>query len=244
MQTIDYDHSRNSHELPGPLATLRVAFGNDVPASLLDIGCGTGTWLKAAQDIGVNEIAGVEGVETDTSHVNKEFISLADLTRPFDLKRKFDVALCLEVAEHLDEEFAETLIQSIVRHSDRVLFSAAAPKQLGQHHVNCQWPSYWQRLFNSHGFRCDDAIRWQIWADDSIEYWYRQNIFWAVRDSKAGSESRIKSVVHPLSVDGMAYDRVVAERNAIANGSEPGGWYVRVAANVIPRKIISKVRRY
>jgi len=80
------------------------------------------------------------------------------LTRSWDLKRKFDAVLCLEVAEHLDSAFAPTLIDALIKHGNLIYFSAACPGQTGQHHVNCQWPVYWQQLFNERGFACEDDL--------------------------------------------------------------------------------------
>jgi hypothetical protein len=92
----------------------------------------------------------------------------------------------------------------LVKHSDLVVFSAACPNQPGQHHVNCQWPAYWQALFNERGFACSDDLRWKIWELGEIEPWYRQNIFVAKRaPEKAGRETRIVGAVHPEIVPGI-----------------------------------------
>jgi SAM-dependent methyltransferase len=198
--SIDYDASRNLHTLQGAQAALAVLFSDWKPTSVLDIGCGRGTWMRAAIDQGVGEVAGVDGVvlSDDQLFVPAKLVQQCDLTQPWSLGKRFDAALCLEVAEHLDECFAEGLILSLARQADVVVFSAACPGQLGQHHVNCQWPAYWQRIFNNCGFSCSDAIRWRIWDDARIEPWYHQNIFMANRDPRsAGQESRIKPVVHP-----------------------------------------------
>ena len=150
---------------------------------------------------------------------------------PLLLGRGFDVVLCLEVAEHLPEASAEALISSIVAHADEILFSAAIPGQPGQHHVNCQWPTYWQSRFNAHGFSCDDAPRWEIWDDDRVEPWYRQNLFRATRNpSLAGREPRIKAVVHPRFIGAFSNAAVRERMQQVEGGSEPGAWYLANAA--------------
>src|SRR5262245_54459582 len=166
---IDYDHGQNRHTLEGAADALFSILGSNIPRSLLDVGCGTGTWLRAASDLGVAEVFGVDGIVPEASlHISKDLVSQQDLSKTFNLARRFDVALCLEVAEHLPEEAADSLITSIVAHSDMVLFSAACPGQPGQHHINCQWPIYWQDLFNQRGYACDDSVRWKIWDDSRI----------------------------------------------------------------------------
>jgi len=61
------------------------------------------------------------------------------------------------------------LVTSLRAHADTVIFSAACPGQEGQGHINCQWPSYWQALFNRNGFECVDDIRPVIWGNTDIE---------------------------------------------------------------------------
>lgn len=196
--SVHYDHSRNSHTLEGPAAALPFIFPEGAPRSVLDVGCGTGTWLRAIQDRGQAEVFGIDGVNIPAEKLlfDPKCFRHCDLTSPINLERKFDVVICLEVAEHLEATFAPVLIQTLTRHADMVVFSAACPNQPGEHHVNCQWPEYWQGLFNREGFACDDSIRWKIWSRKNIEPWYRQNLFVA-RRSPAVNEARILSVMHP-----------------------------------------------
>jgi SAM-dependent methyltransferase len=203
-QFIDYDHDRNQHSLEGARAALSFLFRAGLPGSLLDVGCGRGMWVKSAMDMGVSDVYGVDGVDIPVDHLHfpRERFQQVNLAGSWDLGRKFDMILCLEVAEHVDASVSELLVRGLVKHGDRVVFSAACPGQAGQHHVNCQWPGYWQQRFNANGFVCDDAIRWQIWNETAIEPWYRQNMFIARNDPKgAGSEPRIRPVLHPEFVD-------------------------------------------
>jgi SAM-dependent methyltransferase len=235
MSYIDYDHKRNVHSLEGAVATLSAILTSPLPRTLLDIGCGTGTWLRAAIDLGVTTVVGIDGVRVpqEDLEVAEDRIEYLDLSEPFDLKQRFDLVLCLEVAEHLPQNSSCHFVSSIVAHSDLILFSAACPGQPGQHHINCQWPVYWQRLFNEHAFTCDDSVRWKIWDDARIPPWYRQNIFWARRDSTiAGLEPRLKGVVHPEFLPALAH--------AIATeGQKPAARY----GTAVLRAAASKLRR-
>jgi hypothetical protein len=128
----------------------------------------------------------------------REYFLCRNLSEPVDLGRRFSAAICLEVAEHFEADSGKHLIQTLTKHADFVLFSAACPGQTGQHHVNCQWPAYWQELFNQCGYVCSDEVRWRIWEDSRVEPWYRQNLLIARRDpTQAGKEPRIRAVLHP-----------------------------------------------
>jgi SAM-dependent methyltransferase len=241
---IDYEHSRNTHELLGPRVAFGEIFGEPKPRSLLDVGCGIGTWLKAAQESGLVDILGVDGISPPPEQflVSTSFFRRQDFTRPWNLGRHFDAVICLEVAEHLDEPCASVLIDALVTHSNCIVFSAACPGQTGQHHVNCQWPAYWQKLFNDRGYVCSDALRWKIWNDGRIESWYRQNMFMARRDAElAGHEPRILPVIHPVQFALMA-DADFAERlKAIEQGWLPFKWYLSYPLRALTQKILKKL---
>lgn len=253
MAPIDYVHACNTHSATGPAAALPLILESigGRPRSLVDVGCGTGTWLRAARDCGIDDLLGIEGVvaPADQLQVDAACIRRGDLTRPLDLGRRFDVALCLEVGEHLDASAAATLVASVTTASDVVVFSAACPDQPGQHHVNCQWPAYWQRLFNALGFACSDAVRWRLWDIAVVEPWYRQNMFIARRDpSAAGTEPRIAPCLHPamlietIMLQGPVQRGRAAQLGEIAGGSMTASWYLVTAARALRAKVGRMIR--
>ena len=176
--------------------------------SAVDVGCGVGTWLSVLKDRGITDVQGVDGEWVDTSLlvIPPESFLKADLTKPLDVQRRFDLAISLEVAEHLPPECAEDFVATLVRLSDFVLFSAAIPHQGGRNHLNEQWQEYWAELFTQHGYRSVDAIRSRVWNDPAIDTWYKQNTLLYVKGERlpelrsAGDSVTpppMLSVVHP-----------------------------------------------
>jgi SAM-dependent methyltransferase len=149
------------------------------PRSIVDFGCGRGTWLKACWEAGVETVLGLDGdyVDRETLLIEREDFQAVDLELPIHLDRRFDLAMCLEVGEHLPSRSARALVDSLAAAAPVVLFSAALPGQGGTHHVNEQWPLYWERLFAAKGMRKCDVLRPLIWRERSISDCYRQNLY-------------------------------------------------------------------
>jgi hypothetical protein len=148
------------------------------PESVVDVGCGLGHWLAVVKEHGVEDVRGYDGPWVDRSHLliaPPEF-AVADLNRPLSVERRFDLALCLEVAQILGPERAESLVDALVALSDVVVFSAAVPGQGGILHENEQWPFYWAELFAAHGYAASDPFRFKLWERDEVRWWFRQNM--------------------------------------------------------------------
>ena len=161
------------------------------PKSITDVGCGIGAWLSEWKEIDNDKI--IRGI--DASFVNKSMLLIdlsefqeVDLTKNLLPQNKTELAMCLEVAEHLPEERAISFISELTQLSDVILFSAAVPGQEGTHHINEQYLSYWIEIFKSNSFDCFDVIRPQIWDNEKIAWWYRQNIVLFVRQGNAKFE--------------------------------------------------------
>ncbi len=152
--------------------------------TVLDLGCGIGTWLRGFAACGRREVLGVERelLADQYLEIAADLILHADLSQPLDLHRRFDLVICLEVAEHIAAEAAGTIVENCIRHADIVLFSAALPGQQGRHHINEQLPEYWVALFRARGYVALDLIRPLIWNDRNIPIWYRQNTLLFVRN--------------------------------------------------------------
>jgi SAM-dependent methyltransferase len=148
------------------------------PHNVIDIGCGTGTWLSVFKAQNTNDITGVDGhwVEDEMLLIPKSCFIAHDLTQSLNIERRYDLAVSLEVAEHLDRKYARNFVSTLVKLSSVVVFSAAIPFQVGTHHVNEEWPDYWAQLFEEHDYVPIDCIREKIWNNEDVAWWYAQNI--------------------------------------------------------------------
>jgi hypothetical protein len=174
-----------------------------------DFGCGVGTWLAVLKDKGIQDIQGFDGpwVERSMLQIPQENFRQVNLEDHIKPDRQFDLAISLEVAEHLRPEKAGDFVETLVNRADFVLFSAAIPYQGGKGHINEQWPDYWAALFKAQGYEAVDVIRRQIWNDIKIPVWYRQNLLLYVKrerlkdlklTSGAGDKfSFPQAIVHP-----------------------------------------------
>ncbi|MCB5165068.1 class I SAM-dependent methyltransferase [Streptomyces bambusae] len=181
------------------------------PADVVDLGCGTGSWLRTARELGAEKILGVDGewVDEEALRIPAECFLRHDLGRPLRLDGgRFGLAMCVEVAEHLDPGRAESLVADLCALSEVVLFSAAVPGQTGSDHRNEQWPNYWRDHFARWGYELVDCLRTRLWDDPEIEPWYAQNAFLYVSADRLAHDERLRTaaaetgrmplcVVHP-----------------------------------------------
>lgn len=154
------------------------------PKSVLDVGCATGIWLAEAQKKGALNIRGIDGpwVPREELEVEKGLFLEHDLSQnnPSDVG-SYDLAFCIEVAEHLAPDAADRLIDFLTSHADAVLFSAAVLGQGGTGHINEQPQSYWHKKFSDRKFECFDIVRPVFWDDPKVNVIYKQNMLLYVR---------------------------------------------------------------
>lgn len=149
--------------------------------TVIDIGCGTGEWAYAFHERGC-WVMGVDKYVPPELHVVG--ILPIDLGYGYDC-RGYDLAICLEVAEHLPHYCAEELVRGLYQ-AERVLFSAATPGQPGVGHVHCQPHDYWHRHFANAGYM-PTHIGPQF---PQIADFYQRNMFIYTRDGDGTATNR------------------------------------------------------
>lgn len=173
--------------------------------SVVDFGCGVGTWLKHFKDHGAEKIVGYDCNRVAQRHliISHECIRQGcDFTAPFAFVENVDLAISLEVAEHLPEESADVFVSMLAKAAPCVVFSAALPSQTGVCHINEQPLSFWNDLFKKKGFEFFDPIRPRIMNNQDVQWWYRQNIVVYVDSAHLSSNPGLREKLLPFAAEG------------------------------------------
>ncbi len=196
-----YDHDFYGAQAAGSErsadAVLPVMFELLQPTSMVDVGCGIGTWLAAAKRLGVDDICGLDGSYAIDAglRIPNECFRPTDLASPLPPPdRRFDLAISLEVAEHLPAARSDTFVADLCSLSDVVLFSAAIPGQLGTDHVTLEFQHTWADRFGGHGYLAFDIVRPRVWHDSDVEAFYRQNTLVFVSSARSDLVDRASSL--------------------------------------------------
>jgi Methyltransferase domain len=202
-------------------------------SSVVDIGCGRGVWIDEWRRSGVEDVLGVDGdyVSADRLLMPKERFAAFDLSKPIRLGRRFDLVQSLEVAEHIPASKSEVFIDSLVAHSDLILFSAAVPGQGGEFHINEQPFEYWREKFSMRGFEVVDCLRPSIINVREIEPWYRYNTF---------------LYVHGKALDRIppSFRRTKLRRDELIADFAPLTWRLRnLTFRYLPQPVVQRIAR-
>ena len=153
------------------------------PKYVLDVGCGTGQWLDEYRKYSVLA-KGIEGS-------GNAFIEMSEETKKnvlkWDLRDKIkeedysiDFVQSFEVAEHIEQEYADIFIHHLVKDDPAViLLTAASPGQAGHQHVNCKNREYWEVKMKNNGYLFEQDLLNEIkeWKQPKeCPRWWPQNL--------------------------------------------------------------------
>lgn len=135
-------------------AILAIGAG-ELAFEVVDVGCGAAFVIERFAQLGY-KVRGYDGspacltVAPESLHDRIEIIDFRTCN-PKALRRA-NLAICLEVAEHVPAAYADKLVSILAHISTRTLvFSAAPPGQGGHDHINEQPMPYWLAKFEPHG---------------------------------------------------------------------------------------------
>lgn len=173
MDELTLQHDWNRRHAMSLLAVL------GIPRKMLDVGCGDGTFVSVAVNMGVDAI-GVDQIVDNQWESN--FFRYANLVDRFvmDPPKQMNMVLCLEVAEHLDQSAHPTLCDTLAMNlaeggGNYLVFSSAHPGQGGNGHISERPASYWQKEFflRQMNYRDDLTCRLQLaWLNLRSPLWW------------------------------------------------------------------------
>jgi len=127
-----------------------------VQGSAVDIGCGIGLVTARLKELGWGIVGADDApaaIEMREPGVEVAVFNLAMPDAPGLITTRYDTAICTETAEHIPQEHADTIVSNVVNFARNfIVWSAAAPGQLWEGHVNLQPPAYWLEKFAAHGW--------------------------------------------------------------------------------------------
>lgn len=257
MTDFKYFHDEVHHNLIAPSIIVPYLLSKIQPKSVVDVGCGIGTFLKIFHENGLKDYLGIDGdwVNMDLlrKYIDINNFKVFNLEEDFNLNRRFDLAITLEVAEHLKQESADIFVDNLVRLSDVIVFSAAFPGQGGQNHINEQWPDYWANIFEKFNYKMFDVFRPLFWNDERIPAWYRQNMFLILNKHsirynelliqfKVNENSNILNYIHPIyfdlyKIEAQELDKYKEMYNLLNKGKSSFNDYAKMFTKYLFRKL-------
>ena len=127
------------------------------PAAFRDFGCSSGLYLRELK-------ARIPTIPSSGFEFSKEAVERAlstdvyevDLTSPLSLDTiPNTLGICLEVLEHIPDEYHAAVLTNLTQHCTTLIFSAALPGQGGTGHINCRPRIDWIRRFHALGWVVD-----------------------------------------------------------------------------------------
>jgi len=161
--------------------TAKILIKHFHPKSVIDIGCGAGVYLKEFQRQRII-ILGYDGsLAAKKNSLVGQKIKLHDLCQPLKLRQRFDLCLCLEVAEHLPAKCANTLIKTLCHLANTIIFTAATPGQgpISIGHINEQLHQYWIKKFKEQDFNLNKTLTKKIKQEmkkQQVIWWLSKNL--------------------------------------------------------------------
>jgi len=149
------------------------------PQNLLDIGCGPGTYVHSACDVGISAM----GMDIDGRVKNKLNLINKSL---FDLdQERAQVVLCMEVVEHISSDLEDLAVSKIAGTVENTLiWTAAAVGQGGIGHINCRDKEYWAKKLTDAGLTRNTVKEQQLidYAREGYHMgWFANNLLYFER---------------------------------------------------------------
>ncbi|HET8626165.1 MAG TPA: glycosyltransferase [Thermomicrobiales bacterium] len=145
------------------------------PRTSIEYGCAKGFLVETLREAGVEAY----GIDFSPHAIAEVYEPLRPYCRVGDVReappapwpRRYDVAICMEVLEHLDPRDALTAIRTLADAADVVYFSSNPDEEFPEAtHVNVQPAAYWEDLFAQAGMVRDRGAEPGFIADWALKF--------------------------------------------------------------------------
>lgn len=130
--------------------------------SVIDVGCGNGDLLRSLiKSNGYTKLQGIEHPRYKFSPWHKNLpVTYEDLSHDkLDHNHRYDIAICNEVAEHINPKNVDIFLENLISLSDTIILGASLTRQPGDGHILCRPPSFWKKKFQELNYEQIDIFR-------------------------------------------------------------------------------------
>ena len=140
--------------------------------------------FKTVIDLGCGKVKyPFENIVRVDGNIDADPWILADLTREHNFG-KFDLVLSIEVAEHLEEKYADTFVKNLIANSDKWIVMTASNKTGTPYtdiaHLNPQNKQYWINKIQNHNFEYKEdltnKLQKEFYQVPTMNSWFRKDL--------------------------------------------------------------------
>lgn len=207
------------------------------PSTSLDLGCGPGLLVEALRRRGV-DARGVDISEHAIEHAAegaRDFCRVGSVTDP--IEGTFDLIVCIEVLEHVPQEYADGAVAQMASHARHVLFSSSPDDFKDPSHTNVQPTDYWIGLFGRHGMYRDLDFDASFISPQAICFHRPDSVLQVVR----AYERRYFRLTQELREVREANVAIVADRANLTAQLQQHQGAVPAAGPSLPRRLAARV---
>lgn len=152
--------------------------------SVWDVGCGDGFYTNHINDASDKQMPiccwGIDG-NPNTFKIAGPNTTMWDLTKPANHLWKNDWVLCLEVGEHIPQEYEDIFLDNLDKlNKYGMIISWAVPGQGGDGHINNKENSEVIDIMEKRGYSYDEDASWALRKSASLYpvpcYWLKNTI--------------------------------------------------------------------
>ena len=149
--------------------------------TIVDFGCGNADYARHLIEKGNKTVDCYDG-NPNTPEMTGGLGKVLDLSKKFDLGKKYECVISLEVGEHIPPKFEQIYIDNLDRHcSQCIILSWALPGQGGAGHVNERDNSYIKNEFQKRGYKSWDKAE-NLFRNAATFSWFKNTMMVFIKE--------------------------------------------------------------